>query len=453
VTYNISDYLLNTGTKSICIVGLGYVGLPLAILFSKKYNVYGFDIYEERINELKKYNDRNEDVATEELKKSNIKYFSANDYPLLKESDIFIVTVPTPIHKDKQPDLSPVESATKTIAYNSDRNKKILVVYESTVYPGVTEEICVPILSKDGDKRYVWKKDFHVGYSPERINPGDKVHCVKNTNKIVSGDDEETTKFIYDLYGGVIDAKIHIAPNIKTAEAAKIIENVQRDLNIALINELALIFHKMGIDTKEVLEAAGTKWNFHKYEPGLVGGHCIGVDPYYLTYKAEILGHHPEVILSGRRINDNMGKYIAENTIKKLIETGKKINGANILILGITFKENITDIRNSRVCDIYEELKNYHTNPFVYDPKADWSKVDREYKIHLLRDIGIPGSEVNLNKPYEAIVVAVKHDIFTEQYPLNKLKEISSSPLIIVDIKGLYNKKECLDNGFVYWRL
>jgi len=448
MTYNISDYLIGSGTKSICIVGLGYVGLPLAVLFSKKYNVYGLDINQKRIKELKENFDINEDVATEELKKTKIQYLNLLnlcqlDFNGLKDVDVFIVTVPTPIHQDKQPDLAPVKYATQMIVKCSNPKNKILVIYESTVYPGVTEEICVPILSKD---HYVWKKDFHVGYSPERINPGDKVHCVKNTTKIVSGDDEETTKFIYELYSGVIEAKIHIAPNIKTAEAAKIIENVQRDLNIALINELALIFHEIGIDTKEVLEAAGTKWNFHKYEPGLVGGHCIGVDPYYLTYKAEMLGYHPEVILSGRRINDNMGKYIAENTIKKLIESGKKINGANILILGITFKENITDIRNSRVGDIYNELKNYHTNPFVYDPKTDPVKVEHEYGITLCKD-------PELHKPYEAIVVAVKHNVFKEQYSLDKLKEMSTSPLIIVDIKGLYDKKECLDNGFVYWRL
>ena len=905
MNYNISDFLIGSGTKNICIVGLGYVGLPLAILFSKKYNVYGFDNYKERIEELKNNYDRNEDVSIQELQASYIKYISLEDIAMLRNMDVFIVTVPTPIHEDKQPDLTPIISATKTIStFNySETKKKILVIYESTVYPGVTEEICVPLLSKEN---YVWKKDFHVGYSPERINPGDKVHCVKNTNKIVSGDDEETAKFIYDLYGSVIEAKIHMAPNIRTAEAAKVIENVQRDLNIALVNELALIFHKMNIDTQDVLAAAGTKWNFHKYEPGLVGGHCftknhlitirknniiktqtikeyvngfekensdeilsfdvdsrkllfskisgcskatydkivtvtteknhkisvtdkhpllvfeneklivkhaeniavgdkiplfynkdlpqeqtstnidlinvipdslisktrvklksgkwidykkifglkksktikpdnyfkwdylplkvfieleknksmpvsrdniylvtgkgpsfnkisniieideyfsrfigyylsegciskdnsirtrftfnenerqyiddvisiakklgisysiwhnkkdhciqvkissnilgflikevfkcgsncyeknipslilynkklclsilsgifrgdgslkqdnrdnfnccvmtfsssskvmfnqicyillsngihystyinkvnpkvnhltllggqkilskispllgdknylkignhinncrrnplikyefsdglwlvpvkevfienneqevfsievektktivtdfgiishncIGVDPYYLTYKAEILGYHPEVILSGRRTNDNMGKYIAENTIKKLIELGKKINGANILIMGITFKENISDIRNSRIGDIYKELKKYHTNPFVYDPKADINRVYKEYNIPLINY-----NDLCLNKPYEAIIVAVKHNMFKEKYPLNKLKEMSSHPPIIIDIKGLYDKEECIKNGFVYWRL
>ena len=437
---NTFEFDKSHGTEKIAIIGLGYVGLPLAVLFARRYRVIGFDVDEKRLSDLRSGVDATGEVSKEDLLASGI-YFTAKHTDLLS-CRVKIVTVPTPINDDKSPDLRPIISASNTVGSTTTRDT--VVIFESTVYPGLTEEICIPILEHKSQLK--WKTDFHVGYSPERINPGDKVHIVSKTNKVVSGDDETTTRFIAELYASVIDAEIHVAPNIKTAEAAKIIENTQRDLNIALINELALIFHKMGIDTREVLEAAGTKWNFHKYEPGLVGGHCISVDPYYLTHQSEKLGYYPSVILSGRRVNDNMGKYIAENTVEKLIETNKKINGANVLILGITFKENVPDIRNSRVIDIYNSLKYFHINPFIYDPHVDSSKVEHEYGVGLCPNIDI-------HKPYAAIILAVKHDSFLEECGLPKLREISSSPLVLMDIKGMYDKKECLQSGFSYWRL
>ena len=339
------------GNEKIAVIGLGYVGLPLAVLLDTKFNVIGYDINTERVKELRKGFDRTGEISSERLKSCSIEF--TDDPGKISEAKVIIVTVPTPIDEHKIPDLGPVKAATRTVGRYMQKGS--IVVYESTVYPGVTEEECVPVLEEESGLK--WKKDFHVGYSPERVNPGDREHTIDKIVKVVAGDTPEITEFLAQLYGSVITAGVHKAPDIKTAEAAKVIENTQRDLNIALMNELSIIFDKMGIDTKAVLEAAGTKWNFLRFDPGLVGGHCIGVDPYYLTFKAQAVGYHPEVILAGRRINDYMGKFVAENTVKKLIKAGKAVKGSKVLILGITFKENISDIRNSKVIDIYNELK------------------------------------------------------------------------------------------------
>jgi UDP-N-acetyl-D-galactosamine dehydrogenase len=319
-------------------------------------------------------------------------------------------------------------------------------VYESTVYPGVTEEICVPILERMSG--LCWKKDFHVGYSPERINPGDKEHTIDRITKVVSGDTPEVGNFLAEIYGHVITAGVHLAPNIKTAEAAKVIENTQRDLNIALMNELALIFNKLGIWTKDVLEAAGTKWNFLRFEPGLVGGHCIGVDPYYLTFKAESIGYHPQIILAGRRINDNMGKYVAENTVKMLIKAGKAVKGSKVLILGLAFKENISDIRNTRVIDIYDELKEYDVDVSVHDPYAYKEEVKQAYHITLI-------DNVEDDQPYDAVILAVKHRPYVEGLSLERIESICSDGgrPILIDVKAFYAQEEALQAGFLYWRL
>ncbi|WP_456454703.1 nucleotide sugar dehydrogenase [Thermovibrio sp.] len=425
------------GKEKIGVVGLGYVGLPLAVLFSKKFKVVGYDIDEVRIEELKRGFDRTGEV---DLKGANLQnLFFTSSPEELRECRLIVITVPTPIDEHKIPDLRPLKSATKTVARNLSRGS--VVVYESTVYPGLTEEVCVPLLEKESGLRYL--KEFKVGYSPERVNPGDKEHTIEKIVKVVSGCDKETGELLKGIYGSVIKAGVHLAPNIKTAEAAKVIENTQRDLNIALINELALIFHRLGIDTRDVLEAAGTKWNFLKFEPGLVGGHCIGVDPYYLTFKAQELGYHPEVILAGRRINDSMGKFIAESTVKLMIKEGKQILGSKVLIMGITFKENIKDIRNSKVVDIYKELLSFGVKPFVYDPHADSKEVKREYGIELL-DSPKGGA------PYDAVIVAVKHREFLS-LDLTFFKEISVSRPIVVDVKGIYPRDEF--KGALLWRL
>ncbi len=348
---NLKDFLEKR--ERICVVGLGYVGLPLAVLFSSKYDVIGFDINRKRIEELKKGYDRTGEVSKNELYSCSIQFTDNSE--VIPKAKVIIVTVPTPIDKSNRPDLTNIYEATKMVGRKMQ--KGAVVVYESTVYPGVTEEECIPILERESSLS--WKKDFFVGYSPERVNPGDREHTIDKIVKVVSGDCESTVDFLGRLYGEVIKAGVHKAPDIKTAEAAKVIENTQRDLNIALMNELAVIFDKMNIETNEVLKAAGTKWNFLPFHPGLVGGHCIGVDPYYLTFKAESMGYHPQVILAGRRINDSMGERIAEITVKKLIKAGKAVKSSKVLILGLTFKENIPDIRNTRVVDIYKELLDY----------------------------------------------------------------------------------------------
>jgi nucleotide sugar dehydrogenase len=410
------------------------------VLFDTKFNVVGFDINPARIKELKQGFDRTKKVEKEKLLNCQIEF---TDNPeKLKKAKVIIITVPTPVDKHNIPDLRPIISATKTVG--KYMKKGSIVVYESTVYPGLTEEECVPILQQESGLK--WKEDFNVGYSPERVNPGDKNHTIDKIIKVVAGDTPEITEFLAQLYGSVITAGIHRAPNIKTAEAAKVIENTQRDLNIALMNELSIIFNKMGIDTKEVLEAAGTKWNFLKFEPGLVGGHCIGVDPYYLTFKAQAIGYHPEVILAGRRINDYMGKYVAENTVKKLIKAGKQIKGSKILVLGLTFKENISDIRNTKVIDVVNELKDFGINVYVYDPYAYPEEVKHEYGIELLEDI-------NSQKPYDAVIVAVRHNVFMQEKDLSFYKNLMNSNPVLIDIKGIYDKEKAIKNGFLYWRL
>jgi UDP-N-acetyl-D-galactosamine dehydrogenase len=428
-------------SEKICVVGLGYVGLPLAVLLAKKYSVVGFNVSLARIKELKNNIDRTNEVDSETLQDCNVEF--TDNAEKISECKLIIITVPTPIDQYRNPDLQPVKKATELIGrYLS---KDAVVVYESTVYPGVTEDICVPILERES--RLSWKKDFHVGYSPERINPGDKEHPIEKIVKVVSGDTSEVSNLLAEIYGSVITAGVHLAPNIKTAEAAKVIENTQRDLSIALMNELSLIFNKLGIDTKDVLEAAGTKWNFLRFEPGLVGGHCIGVDPYYLTFKAESLGYHPQIILAGRRINDYMGKYVAENTVKLLIKAGRAVKASKVLILGLTFKEDISDIRNTRVIDIYNELAEYDVDVYVNDPYANKDEVKHEY------DIGLTDN-IDDHKPYDAVILAVKHRKFVEELGLEGIKAISSSGMpILVDVKALYSKEEADKLGFLYWRL
>jgi UDP-N-acetyl-D-galactosamine dehydrogenase len=402
----------------IAVIGLGYVGLPLAVEFGKKYEVIGFDIKPERIKELQKGFDATLEVSQENLQTSKHIRFSS-EVEDLKNANIFIVTVPTPIDQYKTPDLTPLMKASETVG--KVLKKGDIVIYESTVYPGCTEEDCVPILEKHSQLKF--NVDFFCGYSPERINPGDKQHTVTKIKKVVSGSTPEIAQKVNDLYASIITAGTHVASSIRVAEASKAIENAQRDINIAFVNELALIFDRMGIDTTEVLEAAGTKWNFLPFKPGLVGGHCIGVDPYYLTHKAESLGYHPEVILAGRRINDNMGIFIANKVVKLMLKKGHNLPDAKVLVLGITFKENCPDIRNSKVIDIITELKEYNTKIDVYDPWASEAEVEHEYQIHLKKDI---------NEKYDAIILAVRHDKFKDL----DLKKLLKPNTVIYDIKS-----------------
>tara|TARA_R110002050_G_scaffold67407_2_gene145917 strand:+ start:47398 stop:48660 length:1263 start_codon:yes stop_codon:yes gene_type:complete len=409
--------------KKISIIGLGYVGLPLAIEFSKnKFNVVGYDINNSRIKDLKNGLDKTGEVSKEEFE--NLDILFSHDKEILRNTDIFIITVPTPIDEFKQPNLIPLESASKLIG--SYLKKGAIVIYESTVYPGCTEEVCVPILSLHSG--LIYNTDFFCGYSPERINPGDKKRKVHNIIKVTSGSDAQTAEIVDHLYKEIITVGTHKASSIKVAEASKIIENIQRDLNISLINELALIFDRLNIDTLEVLEAAGTKWNFLPFRPGLVGGHCIGVDPYYLTYKAESIGYRPEVILSGRRVNDNMGKYIAQKVIKLMVKNDFKVKGSKILVLGITFKEDCSDIRNSRIIDLYNELLDYETEIDVYDPHAHPKDVFREYNINLIKEI---------NSKYNAVIIAVGHKEFSN-LNIDKLKINSNT--VIYDVKSVLPK-------------
>jgi UDP-N-acetyl-D-glucosamine/UDP-N-acetyl-D-galactosamine dehydrogenase len=408
----------------IGIIGLGYVGLPLAVEFGKVIDVVGFDINKERIEELKKGHDRTKEVTAEELKASAKLSFSS-DTTDLKSVNYFIVTVPTPVDDSKKPDLRPLESASKTVG--SVLKKGDIVIYESTVYPGCTEEICVPVLEKVSGLKF--NVDFFCGYSPERINPGDKLHRVTTIKKVTSGSTPEIAEKVDQLYLRIITAGTHKASSLKVAEAAKVIENSQRDVNIAFVNELALIFERMGIDTHEVLAAAGTKWNFLPFKPGLVGGHCIGVDPYYLTHKAESLGYHSEVILSGRRINDNMGVHIANRVIKLMAQNDLPINKAEVLVLGITFKENCPDIRNSKVIDVIRELQSFGTNVDIFDPQADGEEVKHEYGLPLIS---------SLNKKYHAIILAVNHDEFSEV----NWNAISLEKTVVYDVKGSLDKSK-----------
>ncbi|MFA6427519.1 MAG: nucleotide sugar dehydrogenase [Candidatus Magasanikbacteria bacterium] len=430
------EQLQNKETK-VCVVGLGYVGLPLAVLLAKHFSLVGFDISERRVEELKSGKDHTHEVNESELVSAHIEY--SCDPNIIKQAQFIIVAVPTPIDEYKNPDLSPVEKATTTVGKNLAPGS--IVVYESTVYPGVTEDICVPILEKESGLKY--GTDFKVGYSPERVNPGDKEHTIDHIIKVVSGMDDESCKVIAGVYGSI--TKTFKAASIKVAEGAKAIENTQRDINIALMNELAILFNRMGISIYDVLEAAGTKWNFLKFTPGLVGGHCIGVDPYYLTYKAKALGHHTEVILAGRGINDTMHKYIAHQIVKHMVRMGKDMETSNIVIFGLTFKENIPDIRNSKVAELFFELKDFGLNPIVYDPHANPVDVEKEYGIKLTKKEDLPKADT--------LVIAVAHDEFKDM-SIDTLKTyLNHEKLLVCDIKHLYNKKEVEKQGISYWSL
>lgn len=425
--------------KIIAVIGLGYVGMPLAVNFARKFKTIGFDINQTTIDNYKKQLDPTGEVSPEDFRMAKLLSLTT-DPADISQADYIIVAVPTPIDNARQPDLAPVKGASCTAG--KYMKKGAIVIFESTVYPGVTEDVCVPILEKESGKK--WKEDFFVGYSPERINPGDKEHTLTKIIKVVSGDTEETLQNVAELYESIIEAGVHRTVNIKEAEAAKVIENTQRDLNIALMNELAVIFNKMGIDTKNVLEAAGTKWNFLPFTPGLVGGHCIGVDPYYLTYKAETLGYHPDVILAGRRINDGMGKFIAERTVKMMIRAGQNIKGARVGLLGLTFKENCPDLRNTRVVDIIKELESYGANVIVHDPLANSEEAQKYYGVSL-----VTWEEMI---DVRALIIAVPH---------NEFKEIKLSEFVarldknggIIDVKSMLDPIEVEKNGVSFWRL
>lgn len=428
--------------ERISLVGLGYVGMPIAVAFAKKAEVIGFDISTEKIELYKKGIDPTKEVGNDVIKATTVEFTA--DENKLKEAKFHIVAVPTPVNADHTPDLRPVESASRTVGRNITKGS--IVVFESTVYPGVTEEICIPILEKESGMKC--GEDFKVGYSPERINPGDKVHRLETIVKVVSGMDEESLDIIAKVYELVVDAGVHRAESIKVAEAAKVIENSQRDINIAFMNELSIIFNKMGIDTKAVLKAAGTKWNFLNFFPGLVGGHCIGVDPYYLTYKAEQLGYHSQIILSGRRINDDMGRYVVENLIKNLIRADVPVKDAKVAILGFTFKENCPDTRNTRVIDIVTELREYGLTPMIADPEADAEEAKHEY--------GIVFDSVEDIKDMDAVVVAVGHDQFLRftQEDFNKMfKDGANEGKVLLDIKGILDRRDYEAAGYKYWRL
>lgn len=431
---------LVSGEEKLSLVGLGYVGMPIAVAFARKVKVVGFDLNAEKIQLYKSGIDPTNEVGGEVVKNTKVEFTA--DASRLKEAKFHIVAVPTPVNDDHTPDLGPVEGASHLLGQNLTKGS--VIVFESTVYPGVTEDICVPILEKESGLKC--GVDFKVGYSPERINPGDKVHRLETITKIVSGMDEETLDTVAKVYELVVEAGVYRAESIKVAEAAKVIENSQRDINIAFMNELSIIFHKMGIDTKAVLEAAGTKWNFLKFFPGLVGGHCIGVDPYYLTYKAEELGYHSQIILSGRRINDDMGRYVAESLVKNLIKTDVPVKEAKVAILGFTFKENCPDTRNTKVIDIYKELGEYGIKPMVVDPAADAEEAKKLY--------GITFGTLEDVRNMDAVVIAVAHSQFSQltkediaafYNPEHKIK-------VLLDIKGLLDKRDYQED-YLYWRL
>ncbi|WP_249869214.1 nucleotide sugar dehydrogenase [Oceanobacillus saliphilus] len=438
---SIFEKLVNKEEK-IAVIGLGYVGMPIAVAFAKKLEVIGFDIDSRKIELYKSGIDPTNEIGNEGIKQTTVDFTS--DETRLKEAKFHIIGVPTPINIDKTPDLTPVELASSTVGRNLSKGS--IVVYESTVYPGVTEDICVPILERESGLKC--GVDFKIGYSPERINPGDKQHRLENIIKIVSGMDKESLHDIARVYELVIEAGVHKVGSIKVAEAAKVVENSQRDINIAFMNELAMVFDRMGIDTKEVIEAMNTKWNALKFYPGLVGGHCIGVDPYYFVYEAEKLGYHSQIILSGRKINDGMGKFIADAIIKKLILTDKVVKQAKVVILGMTFKENTPDTRNSKVIDIISSLTDYGIEPIVVDPVADTEEAKREYDIDLV--------DIREVKDADCLVLAVAHDTFKKM----SLEEVDSlfakhnnKAKIIVDVKSIFNRKEIDEKGYTYWSL
>ena len=428
--------LIKSKEKKISVIGLGYVGLPIALEFAKKTSVVGFDIKPERVELMKNNIDPSNELESEAFKGTDI-LFTANPEDL-KQADFHIVAVPTPIDDHNQPDLTPLLKACVTVG--KALKKGDYIVFESTVYPGCTEDDCVPILEKESGLKFV--EDFKVGFSPERINPGDKEHTLTSIVKVVSGCDTESLKNIAKIYEMIIKAGVHKASSIKVAEAAKIIENTQRDVNIALMNELSIIFNRMDINTLEVLEAAGTKWNFLKFFPGLVGGHCIGVDPYYLTYKAKQLGYHAQIINSGRFVNDSMGSYIAKQLVKKIIGLQKDIREAKVLVMGMTFKENVSDIRNSKVIDVINELKSYHINIEIVDPHANHDEVMEEYGVKMLDKVG---------KDYDAVIVAVNHKAYLN-LDENYFRSISTEKGILIDVKGIYRGK-INENELNYWSL
>lgn len=420
--------MININKLKIAVIGLGYVGLPLAVEFGKQHSVVGFDINASRIAALMAGTDHTLEVSNEELAVAiNLRYSS--DIQTLKDCNFFIVTVPTPIDSSKQPDLTPLITASKAVG--SLLKKDDIVVYESTVYPGATEEVCVPVLEEVSG--LLFNQDFYAGYSPERINPGDKEHRVTNILKVTAGSTPEVADFVDEVYNLIITAGTHKAPSIRVAEAAKVIENTQRDVNIALINELAVIFNKMGIDTEAVLKAAGTKWNFLPFRPGLVGGHCIGVDPYYLTHKAQAIGHNPEIILAGRRLNDSMGEYVVTQLVKTMIKKRIQIEGAKVLVLGLSFKENCPDVRNTKVIDIVHELQKYNVQIDVHDPWIDANEARREYSI-------TPISQP-LSKQYDGIIIAVAHEQFIKM-GIEKIRALGKDSHVIYDLKYLFNKED-----------
>ena len=424
---------------TIAVVGLGYVGLPLAVEFGKKFRTIGFDLSQEKVDSYRRHCDPTGEVSSDDLKAATLLEVGT-DPAALREADFVIVAVPTPVDDAHQPDFTPLVGSSTSVGRNLKQGA--IVVYESTVYPGATEEVCIPILERESGKQ--WKKDFFVGYSPERINPGDKERTVTKIVKVVSGDTPETLAKVKEIYGAVITAGVYPAANIKVAEAAKVIENTQRDLNIALMNELAIIFDKIGIDTLEVLQAAGTKWNFLPFRPGLVGGHCIGVDPYYLTHKAQKLGYHPEVILAGRRINDGMGKFVAEQTIKMLVRAGHPVKDCPIIVLGLTFKEDCPDLRNSRVIDVIRELESYGARVVVHDPVADAAEARHEYGVELVEWDKLPKAA--------AIVAAVNH----KQYKALSVAEFATkleSGGVIADVKSMLDSEAFKQAAITVWRL
>lgn len=432
---------LVSGEEKLSLVGLGYVGMPIAVAFARKIKVVGFDLNEQKINLYKSGIDPTNEVGNEVIQNTKVEFTA--DASRLQEAKFHIVAVPTPVNRDHTPDLSPVEGASRILGQNLTKGS--VVVFESTVYPGVTEEICVPILEKESG--LTCGVDFKVGYSPERINPGDKVHRLETITKIVSGMDRETLDVIAKVYELVVEAGVYRAQSIKVAEAAKVIENSQRDINIAFMNELSIIFNKMGIDTKSVLQAAGTKWNFLNFYPGLVGGHCIGVDPYYLTYKAEELGYHSQIILAGRRINDDMGKYVAESLVKNLIKAEIPVRGARVAMLGFTFKENCPDTRNTKVIDIYNELLEYGIEPVVVDPAADVEEAKKLY--------GIVFQDEKALTDMDAVIVAVAHTQFLHltREEISAMFKQSPHKKVLMDIKGLYEREEFMTEDYIYWRL
>lgn len=432
--------MLHFEEVKIAVIGLGYVGLPLAVEFGKKYTTIGFDINQTRIDELKAGKDHTLEVSSEELALSNKLEFSS-DASYLSSANYFIITVPTPIDKVNRPDLTPLQKASETVGRILKSGD--IIIYESTVYPGATEEVCVPVLESFSNLKF--NKDFFVGYSPERINPGDKVNTLTKITKITSGSTVEVADKIDSLYASIITAGTHKASSIKVAEAAKVIENTQRDLNIALVNELSVIFERIGIDTLDVLEAAGSKWNFLPFRPGLVGGHCIGVDPYYLTHKAEEVGYHPQVILAGRRINDNMARYVARNTIKLMLQNGIDVPRASVGILGVTFKENCPDIRNSKVVDMIREFQLWGVQVVVMDPWADSEEVKHEYGFEL--------EEITPDLPVDSLVVAVGHNEFRELTPEKLRQLVKGDKPILADVKSLYDREETTKQGFTVFRL